>query len=329
MPFLYAVLVLLVLVGLVFLVKVIQLITGNKKVLQELSHLHPEKLSTGTVKKLSVLPLVDFYADDPGLKTEAGVSYLIQADDTKILMDVGFNKNREHPSPLLHNSRKLGVSLQDIDFLFISHRHLDHIGGMQEQKKKLFSLSQGKVELPAIPVYTPVPISPSSWNPGPRVEVVNQPKVLANGIASIGSIPRNLFILGYTLENSLAIRVENKGIVIVIGCGHQTIERIIERTQELFDDPIYGIIGGLHFPVGNGRIMIGSINIQNLVGSDKLPWKGIREDDVAHAIQAIRRVNPQFVALSPHDSSDWSIDQFRKAFKDRYHDISVGKKMVL
>jgi 7,8-dihydropterin-6-yl-methyl-4-(beta-D-ribofuranosyl)aminobenzene 5'-phosphate synthase len=329
MSFLYAILVLVALVCLVFLAKVVQLFIGNKKVLQELDQLRPEKLSTGTVKKLAVLPLVDFYADDPGLKTEAGVSYLIQADDTKILMDVGFNKNREHPSPLLHNSQKLGVPIQDIDFLFISHRHLDHIGGMQEQKKKFFSLSQGKMELPAIPVYAPVPISPSPWNPGPRVEVINQPKVLANGIASIGSIPRNLFILGYTLENSLAIRVENKGIVIVIGCGHQTIERIIERTQALFNDPIYGIIGGLHFPVGNGRIMIGSINIQNLFGSDKLPWKGIREDDVTHAIQAIRRVNPQFVALSPHDSSDWSIDQFRKAFKDRYHDLVVGKEMVI
>jgi len=329
MLFLYAVLALIGIIGLVFFLKWIQLITGNKRVAEELQSFQIKKISTGSVKSLSILPLVDFYTDNPALKTEAGVSYLIQADDTKILMDVGFNKKKEHPSPLLNNSNKLGVSWKDLDFIFLSHRHLDHIGGMQEQKNKLLSISQGPVELPQIPVYSPAEISPSSWNPGPKVQVVNQPKVLADGIVSIGSIPRNLFVMGYTLENSLAIKVENKGIVLIIGCGHQTVERIIERTQALFDDPIYGIIGGLHYPVRNGRMMLGPINLQNIVGSHKLPWKGIREDDVTHAIQAIQRVNPKFVSLSPHDSSDWSIEQFRKAFQDRYHDLKVGEKMVL
>ncbi len=42
------------------------------------------------------------------LKTEPGVSYMICADDTKILLDVGFNKLKEHPSPLLHNILKVG-----------------------------------------------------------------------------------------------------------------------------------------------------------------------------------------------------------------------------
>ena len=138
-----------------------------------------------------------------------------------------------------------------------------------------------------------------------------------------------MFVLGYTLENSLAVNVEGKGIVLIIGCGHQTIERIIERTQALFDEPIYGIIGGLHFPVGTGRIMIGPINIQNLFGNHRMPWQGINEEDVEGAIRAIKRVNPQFVSLSPHDSSDWSIEQFRNAFQDKYHDLKVGTEMVL
>ena len=66
---------------------------------------HYNKLpDIGSVKNLSILPLVDFYADDSQLKTEPGVSYLIKADDTTILMDVGFNKKKEHPSPLIHNA---------------------------------------------------------------------------------------------------------------------------------------------------------------------------------------------------------------------------------
>ncbi len=330
MIFFYIMLSLLIIVLLLFSIKLIQLKSGNKKVSKEIEATHYTKLSDiGSVKNLSILPLVDFHTDDDRLKTEPGVSYLIKADDTTILMDVGFNKKKEHPSPLLHNAKRLEVSLNDIDLIFISHLHLDHVGGMHEQKQGTFSVSRGEVSLPEIPVYTPVKISPSHWNPGPKNEIITEPKMLKKGIASIGVIPRNLFLMGYTLENSLAINVENKGIVLIIGCGHQTIERIIERAKSLFDEPIYGIVGGLHYPVKEGRIMIGPLNLQNIVGSDRLPWNGIKENDVNNAINAIKKVDPQFVSLSPHDSSDWSIEKFRDSFKDKYQDLKVGKEMLI
>ena len=329
MIFLYLVFALIALIGIGFSIKLVQLKTGNKKVSEELAAMHYEKLAdVGTVSHLSILPLVDFFTDDDRLKTEPGVSYLIKADDTTILLDVGFNKNKAHPSPLLHNMKALGVSPADLDFIFFSHLHLDHVGGLREQRNRQFSISQGDVELPAIPVYTPVEISPSHWNPGPEVKVIKDPEILAKGVASIGVIPRNLFLMGYTLENSLAINVENKGIVLIVGCGHQKIERIIERTKILFDAPIYGIVGGLHYPVKNGRVMLGPLNIQNIVGADTPPWNGIQESDVKAAVSAIKKADPKFIALSPHDSSDWSIEQFREAFKERYRDLKVGRELL-
>ena len=230
---------------------------------------------------------------------------------------------------MLHNMNTLDISVQNLDAIVISHIHLDHVGGMTEQRKNTFSLSQGPVHLPEIPVYAPGTITPSKFNPGPVSEVINNPKMLKKGIASTGAIPRNLFLAGYTLEHCLAIKLVGKGIVLIIGCGHPTIERIIERTQLLFKEPIYGIIGGLHFPVHGGRIMIGPINLQSLVGCDRPPWKGINEQDVRQAINAIKKVNPQFISLSPHDSSDWSIQQFKDAFGDSYHDLKIGTPLVL
>jgi len=97
----------------------------------------------------------------------------------------------------------------------------------------------------------------------------------------------------------------------------------------IFKEPIYAIIGGLHFPVKNGRLMLGPINIQNIFGSDYMPWKGIKETDVQSAIKAIQKIDPQFIALSPHDSSDWSIKEFKTAFKEKYHDIKVGEMLIL
>jgi 7,8-dihydropterin-6-yl-methyl-4-(beta-D-ribofuranosyl)aminobenzene 5'-phosphate synthase len=277
---LYILLVLIALIALIFTNK-IQLKKGKQLADAQVSGMTINKLSSpGTIKSLSILPLIDYYTDNPNLKTEPSVSYLISADDTKILLDVGFNKKKEHPSPLLQNMKTLGISESNIDMIFFSHLHLDHVGGMKEQKEKTFSLSQGPVSLPNLPVYSPADISASRWNPGPETHVIKDPLVLKEGIVSIGVIPRYLFLMGYTLENSLAINVAGKGIVLIIGCGHQTIERIIERTRALFDEPIYAVIGGLHYPVNGGRIMIGPINIQRIVGSDRPPWISIRESDV-------------------------------------------------
>lgn len=328
MTLLFGILILSALVLSGFWFSLMRLKAGNEEIGKRTATPQIEKrMDMGSVKSLSLLPLVEFYTDDDRLKTEAGVSYLIKADNTTILMDVGFNKKKAHPSPLLHNAAQLGVSLSAVDMIVISHLHPDHVGGMRDQKNKTFSLSQGRVDLPEISVYSPIPVAPSAFNPGPKPQVIKTPAVLAKGVASIGGIPRNLYLMGVTEEQSLAVHVEGKGMVLIIGCGHQTIEKIIERAKALFDAPIYGIIGGLHFPVGDGRIMAGPLNIQNIVGTDRPPWRPIDENDVALAISAIKTENPQVIALSPHDSSDWSLAQFRSAFNDRCLDLKVGKEI--
>jgi 7,8-dihydropterin-6-yl-methyl-4-(beta-D-ribofuranosyl)aminobenzene 5'-phosphate synthase len=314
------------LIALVFFIKtLIKLSVNRSRVQREIAENKVQKIpSIGSVKSLTILPLIDYYADAPDLKTEAGVAYYITADDTRILLDLGANGKKEHPSPLLHNANRLGLKLEDLDFIYISHAHLDHLGGMKEQKEGTFSVSAGPVSLPDIPVYAPVEIRPSDNNPGPRPEMLTEARVIKDGIVSIGAMPRALYLLGYTLENTLAFNVEGKGIVLVIGCGHQTVERIIERAKTLFDEPIHAIIGGLHLPVGGGRMNIGPVNVQRLVGSDQPPWNVMGEKAVVSALNAVQSVSPSLVALSPHDSSDASLDRFRAVLGDVFQVIKVG-----
>ena len=120
MVFIYVILCLAAIICVIFCIKLVQLIAGNKKVAKELTGLKFKKLSLDTVKQLSILPLVEFYADDPSLKTEAGVSYFIQADDTKILMDLG---EKEYL-----NYRPKCV--------FVTHLHPDHAIFLRESIKK-------------------------------------------------------------------------------------------------------------------------------------------------------------------------------------------------
>ncbi len=304
----------------------VKMMIGRIAAAKEIASLKIEKLSgIGQVDSLTVIPLVDFYAVDNSYKTEEGVSYLIKAGSSTILFDLGYNKRDEHPSPLLKNLEKAGVSLSDIDAIVLSHVHRDHIGGNRGEKNRQFSLSAGKTVISGITVYSPAEISPSENNPGLSVKVVKEPAKITDGVATIGIYPRSLFLIGYTSEQSLAVNVKGKGIVLIIGCGHQGVDNILKRTQEIFDEPVYGIIGGVHLPVRGGRVMAGPFNLQNIVGVDRRPLRGIRESDVYNSIQAIKKNNPSLVSISPHDSSDWTIEKFKEAFTGKYIELQAGK----
>ena len=316
---------------LIFL-KLVQFYFGKKRTHKKYTNHYKGKVNDlGFVKRLTITPIVDYYAIDDSFKTEAGVSYLIEADETTIVLDVGFNAKKEHPSPFLHNLKKIGKTLNDIDMLFFSHLHLDHVGGMTEQRKKQFSFSAEKVSLPDIPIFAPEELLPSKKNPTKnpikKPIVLSAPQKIMNGIASTGVVSK-YFLLGPTKEHALAINVYGKGLVIVVGCGHQTIEKILEMAKENFEEPVFAIIGGLHFPVKNGRIMIGSINMQGIAATENLPFKGITQNNLDHALIEMEKSDIKRIALSAHDSSDYAIEQFKLKFKDKFEVLKVGKKVV-
>ena len=102
----------------------------------------------GSTSMLRILPLMEYHSSDPSLRSEVGLSYLVDTDEHRILYDVGHNATGESPSPLQQNMQALGVELAGIDTVFISHNHFDHVGGMENQKKQRFSIGVDPVPLP-------------------------------------------------------------------------------------------------------------------------------------------------------------------------------------
>jgi 7,8-dihydropterin-6-yl-methyl-4-(beta-D-ribofuranosyl)aminobenzene 5'-phosphate synthase len=120
--------------------------------------------------------------------------------------------------------------------------------------------------------------------------------------------------------------VENKGIIIITGCGHQSIEKILLRTDLLFDEPLYGVLGGFHYPIEEGRNIVW---YQKYFVVGKLPWDRLTVDDVKMNCELLKARNVKLVGLSGHDSSDESISIFRQKFPDSYVNIKVGEKISL
>jgi len=279
----------------------------------------------GETTYLEILPLVEFYASRQDLKTESAVSYLIKTDTNTILFDLGRNSENSDPSPLLFNMEKLGVSLEDVDTIVISHNHDDHTGGEAWSSQKTFSVTATQIPLGDKKVYTPIPMT----YPGLEPIYSMKPIRLAKGIATIGTITNQLFFLGRIEEQALAVNVSGKGIVLVAGCGHQTLSRILDRAEALFDQPIYGLVGGLHYAVTGSRGSWRGIEVHRYVGTGRLPWKPYTLDDLRHNIDILKARKPQLVGLSPHDSCDFAIAEFHEAFGDAYRYVEVGTKISI
>jgi metal-dependent hydrolase (beta-lactamase superfamily II) len=282
------------------------------------AHITPMR-EIGSTKKFELIPLIDWFTADSGLTGESGVAYLIRTDDATVLFDVGLNRHDTDPSPLLKNMNRLGVKTEEIDAIVISHPHGDHVGGKWGDSAS-FSLTSRRIDLAGKKVYTPIPMK----YPGVDPVCSRAPVKLAKGVATIGLIDCPLFLRA-TVEQALAVNVEGKGIVIVSGCGHQTVEKILQRTERLFPVQLYALLGGLHLPLVEGR----NIRAIRYFLTGRVPGRYLTPEDIEQQIKLMKQHGVRVIGISGHDSCDSTITMFRSAFGDSYRDIAVGRKITI
>ena len=69
--------------------------------------------------------LSDNRSCNPAFETEHGLSIFLQTDRHKILLDTGAS------DVFIRNAEVLGIDLSTVDYVFISHGHSDHAGGLR------------------------------------------------------------------------------------------------------------------------------------------------------------------------------------------------------
>lgn len=277
---------------------------------------HAHHLELPELDSLEVTALVEWKARE-GFMGDAGVSYLFKTELGSMLFDVGFGPARP---ALSHNAARLGFTMDKVEALTISHLHGDHMGGMAAQRSLRVTVPDELMSSRAKPCFLPDKAEAKGFN----VKVVDTPQLIGAGIASIGPLARSLFIFGYTEEQALVARVKGKGLAIFTGCGHPTIEVILEMVKRLSDEPIYAIGGGLHFPLTDGRGNRAGIRFQTIIGTGKPPWQRITDEDLSRTIDAINNAGPRKVFLSGHDTCDYALDRMKKELKAETEVIMAG-----
>ena len=156
-----------------------------------------------------------------------GFSCLVGDD---LLFDTGGDGPR-----LLSNMKRMGFDVGKIKTVVLSHAHGDHTGGLRD----LLSVNRG------ITIY--LPRSSSSRfrervKSRARVVEVHEPMEIAEGIYTTGEMGRGL------VEQALAV-ITNQGLVVITGCAHPGIARMLHRAKEIGGNEIHLAIGGFHLSV--------------------------------------------------------------------------------
>jgi 7,8-dihydropterin-6-yl-methyl-4-(beta-D-ribofuranosyl)aminobenzene 5'-phosphate synthase len=176
---------------------------------------------------------------------EPGVSYFIEADGLKVLFDVGYS------DAFLINAQSMGIDLREIDFVVLSHGHLDHTWGLPHLVKYLSNdrSQKNNIKTPILITHPATFTSRSTKKRkeiGPNVTVESlsdyfeirlsaSPVHITENLVYLGEIPR---MDGFEGTKPLGNIIDDKG---------KTPDFILEHAKKVMNETVVqDIIGGLH-----------------------------------------------------------------------------------
>lgn len=250
---------------------------------------------------LEIIPLYEAAGEGTDFVIGQGVSYLVRTDAATILFDAGNNLQDAPVAPALQNMHTLGANWDEIDRIVISHPHPDHLGGINAWQHRTVSLGNINVpdDLGNRQIFVPAPVR---FKGAIHATI---PSLPAPDVATTGVLPY-LEAFPYLLfepkggEQALVVHVAGEGLVLITGCGHPTLERMVERAEELYGFPVAGVVGGLHYATESA-------------------------EELQQHIAFLQDRQPKVVALSPHDSGPEAFAAFESAFAENYFSIRVGE----
>jgi len=217
--------------------------------------------------KVTLTIVFDNYSQSPALETEWGYACLVETDQTTVLFDTG-----SVGAMLLQNMAALGKDLSDIQSLVISHDHADHTGG-----------AAALLQVGAKPKTYLLPVFSADTKAifASRVDVVEstKPMEVAPGIYTTGSVS------GPVIEQALIVRT-GEGWVVVTGCAHPGVVKIVERARQVVGGDVMLVMGGFHLTGATQNRIQADIRGLQTLGVQKVVPSHCTGDDAIAAFAA-------------------------------------------
>jgi len=231
--------------------------------------------------QLSITVIYDNTAYFEGLRSDWGFACVVDGAGKKILFDTGAKGDLFHT-----NLDKLACHPRDIDLVVLSHEHWDHTGGLEELLRvnsnvKVFLLQS-----------FPDALKKKVDEAGADAVLISGPQEITTGAYTTGA-------MGSAIKEQALIITTDKGAVVITGCAHPGVVKIVKKAKELTGQEILLVMGGFHL-------------------------QGHSEDAVQGIIEEFREMGVGYVGPC-HCTGNKQIEMFRQAYEERFLKIGVGR----
>jgi len=216
------------------------------------------------------------------LRPGFGFSALIRTEGAIVMLDTGADI-----MVLEHNAEQLGVRLESVIALVLSHDHCDHMGAMTSVFHR------------GLDLYVPKAVAKRFSRvrrSGIDLHVVKGPADIVPGVRSSGQMGRKV------PEQALLVDGAD-GPVLITGCAHMGIAKLVKRATDLTGAPMALVLGGFH-----------------------LFRK--KKEAIDRVIADLLELGVQRIGAS-HCTGDVAIAAIREAFGDDFVEIGVGTRIEI
>ena len=270
--------------------------------------------------KAQITVLYDAFGKSSAMQKDWGYAALIEYGGKRILFDTGNNSDL-----LAQNAKAKGIDLSKLDFVVMSHRHGDHMGGMAyllsaNPKVKIYAPKEGfgvyGADLPSAFYRKDASLPPeqryydgappevmrfgAAW-PGANFQLIDKNTEIAPGIHLIALVSDKPGTLELR-ELSLAINTP-EGMVIVVGCSHPGIDKIVEAAAKI-NPRIHFVAGGFHLVVS-------------------------KDEEIEKTVTALRDTFKVAYVAPGHCTGEPTFTALKKAFGDHYLYAGLGTSFAL
>jgi 7,8-dihydropterin-6-yl-methyl-4-(beta-D-ribofuranosyl)aminobenzene 5'-phosphate synthase len=209
---------------------------------------------------MRIVTLIENLVYQQGLIAEHGLSIYIETESTRILFDTG------QSGLFLQNAKIMGVNVEEIDTLILSHGHYDHTGGLYpflEKNKKARVYAKKDIFTPKYrnhnrfigTIFREEILKERLFFIDEITEIADDiflmPKIkvsypIDTHFAGLNKMDGNEF-LPDEFEDELFLTIKHKRqIHIITACSHRGITNICNTATEFFQLPVGLILGGFH-----------------------------------------------------------------------------------